>query len=132
MHITLESDYAIRIVDYLSKQTEKKSAAEISQCSGVSQRFALKILSKLAGEGLVKSYKGSKGGYTLAKSPSEITLRSVIESVEGPYLLSRCLAGDHECTRSQEGGCCCRFQPVFDEISVLVRNKLDTVTFDRS
>ena len=41
MHITLESDYAIRIVDFLSKQTEKKSAAQIAEGSRVSARFAL-------------------------------------------------------------------------------------------
>ena len=43
MHITLESDYAIRIVDYLSHQTEKKSAAQIAEDSSVPQRLPLKF-----------------------------------------------------------------------------------------
>ncbi|MBQ6569676.1 MAG: Rrf2 family transcriptional regulator [Clostridia bacterium] len=128
MHITLESDYAIRIVDYLSHQTEKKSAAQIAEDSSVPQRFALKILSKLASCDIVKSFKGTKGGYILAKEPGEITLRLVIEAVEGPYVLSRCLYSGHECSRG-DGPCCCRFQSVFDEISADVRKKLDTVTF---
>lgn len=127
MHITLESDYAIRIVDKLSKTTQRMDAKTISESTEVSLRFALKILRKLVGDGIVKSYKGSKGGYVLARPAGEITLRQVIEAVEGPYRISRCLSEGHVCTRSS--GCCCRFQRVFDEISVSVRDRLDQVTF---
>lgn len=127
MHITLESDYAIRIVDKLSKAEGRIDAKTISEETGVTLSFSLKILRKLASGGIVKSYKGSKGGYILAKDKSAITLREVIESVEGPYRLSRCI-GDGECSRVM--GCSCRFQSVFDDISGFVREKLDQITFE--
>ena len=65
MHITLETDYAIRIVDALGRESLKggngiKScidAGTISESTDVPLRFALKILRKLVSGGIVKSYK---------------------------------------------------------------------------
>ena len=90
MVMTLEADYAVRIVEYLTKHGERRDAKKISEETQIPLRFSLKILRELVAEGMVCSFKGAKGGYTLAKPPEEITLRQVIESVEGPYMLSRC------------------------------------------
>ena len=86
MVMTLEADYAVRIVEYLTKHPERRDAKTISVETQIPLRFSLKILRELVAEGLVCSFKGAKGGYTLAKSPEEITLRQVIELVEGPYI----------------------------------------------
>lgn len=129
MHITLETDYAVRIVDKLASEGQKMDAKSISESTDVTLRFALKILRKLVNGGVVKSYKGAKGGYVLARDASEITLKQVFESVEGPYQLSRCLGEGCECSRTTS--CGCRFQPVFDDISMMVREKLDAVTFEK-
>ena len=86
MVMTLEADYAVRIVEYLTKHPERRDAKTISVETQIPLRFSLKILRELVAEGLVCSFKGDKGGYTLAKSPEEITLRQVIELVEGPYI----------------------------------------------
>ena len=63
------------------------------------------------------SYKGNRGGYELARPASEITLKDVIDAVEGPYRLSRCVGegGAGECNRGASG--CCTFQKVFHDIS---------------
>ncbi len=131
MHITLESDYAVRIVDCLSTQEARLGAGSIAEQTGVPPRFTLKILHKLVSRGLVRSYKGAKGGYELARSPSEITLREVIEIFEGPYTFSRCLDPAHVCKCDipvcRSGSC--RFQRAYDEISEMVRAKLDETTF---
>ena len=128
MHINLESDYAVRIVHCLSRAEGRLDAQTISQRTAVSPRFTLKIMRKLVGEGIARSYKGAHGGYTLARSPQEITLRQVIEAVEGPYRVSRCLDGTYDCSCSADAAC--PFQSVFDEVTRLVTDKLDRVTFD--
>ena len=94
-------------------------------------RFTLKILRKLAASGLVRSYQGAKGGYELARPAGEITLREVIETVEGVYALSRCVSPEHICRCDAQHcrRCDCRFQRVYDEISEMVRQKLSEVTF---
>jgi len=127
VHINLESDYAIRIVSCLSKRSERMDAKSISLSCGVTLRFTLKILSKLIKNGIVKSYKGSKGGYMLAKKPCDITLYEVIETLEGPYVLSRCLLDPCSCERQSDN---CYFYHVFDDISGMVIEKLKTVTFE--
>lgn len=131
MHITLESDYAVRIVDCLAAQGGRLDAGRIAAGTGVTPRFTLKILRKLTASGLVRSYQGAKGGYELARPAGEITLREVIETVEGVYAFSRCVSPAPDCRCG--ASCChradCRFQRVYDEISALVREKLSEVTF---
>ena len=127
MHITLESDYAIRIVYCLVKADRRLDAHTISERSSVSLRFSLKILRKLVASGIVQSFKGAKGGYVLAKKPEDITMREVIETVEGPYRFSRCLDSEYPCTHG--GSCDCPFQCVFDDISQTVREKLEQINF---
>lgn len=126
MVMTLESDYAVRIVEFLSKSDRKVDAHAISAEAEVPLRFALKILRKLVGGGIIVSFKGAHGGYRLARAPAEITLREVIESVEGPYMLNRCQQGEYYCTHTTS----CRFHEIYDEISRLVREKLDSYNFE--
>ncbi len=127
MHITLESDYAIRIILCLARRGCRTDAGTIAEITGVSLRFALKILRNLVGSGLIRSFKGTQGGYELNRAPDEITLKDVLEIVEGEYHLSRCLGGDC-CTRPDHAAGTCKVQKVFGEISQIVQEKLDAVT----
>ncbi len=124
MVMTLEADYAVRIVEYLTKHPERRDARTISEETQIPLRFSLKILRELVREGLVCSFKGAKGGYTLAKPPQKITLRQVIELVEGPYMLSRCQKEEYSCGRVH-----CRLHKIYEKISEDVRQELDTYTF---
>ncbi len=125
MVMTLEADYAVRIVEMLAVSNKKIDAHTISDETHVPLRFALKILHKLVAGGLIISYKGAHGGYMIAREPGKITLRQVIESVEGPYMISRCQQDEYACSHTA-----CRFHQIYDEISSIVRTKLDSYTFD--
>lgn len=125
MVMTLEADYAVRIVDALSQSEHRVDAHTLSERTLVPLRFALKILRKLVAGGIIISYKGAHGGYALARSADQITLRQVIEAVEGPYMLNRCQQTEYGCTHTAG----CRFHGIYDEISQLVRQKLDSYTF---
>lgn len=129
MHITLEADYAVRIVGCLAQEKRRMDAKAISDVTCVTLRFSLKILRKLVASGIVRSYKGVQGGYELARELSEISLKDVIEAVEGKYVLSKCLSDGYECSRGMSGKCC--FQRVFSEVSSMVEKKLEEYTFDR-
>lgn len=127
MFITLESDYAVRITSCLAVENKKLDAKTIADKSSVTLRFALKILRKLVGAGIVKSYKGIQGGYELAKNPEEITLNDVVEAIEGTYYFSRCLDENYGCTRGMSGLCC--YQRAFSDVSNVVREKLNSYNF---
>ncbi len=127
MHINLESDYAARIVYCLAKAPERLDAQSIAEKTCVSLRFTLKIMRKLVAAGIVRSFKGAKGGYQLERKPEAVTLRQVIEAVEGPYRFSRCLDEEYNCSCSEVMGC--PFHAVFDDITKTVIDKLEAVTF---
>ncbi len=127
MYITLEADYAVRIVSVLCTDGGRVDAKTISERSCVMLRFALKILRKLVNADIIKSYKGTQGGYMINRDPSEITLRQVIEVIEGTYYFSRCLSDENGCSRGADGACC--YQRAFCDITNTVRDKLDSYNF---
>ncbi len=130
MHITLEADYGIRMMVYMAQAGKRVDAKTISENAEVTLRFALKILRKFAASGIVKSFKGIQGGYEFAKPVEEITLRDIVETVEGTYYFSRCLKPESGCSRTGSGICCgpCKAQAVFVAISGLVLEQLEQVT----
>ena len=123
MRITLESDYALRIVSALASHEDKIDAKTLSDEVSVTLRFTLKILHKLVQGKLVKSFKGVNGGYKLNKSPDEITLKSVIELIDGPIAISRCLESQEGCSMVSDKSACI-FHHIFDTISADVAKKL--------
>ncbi len=74
---------------------------------------------------MVCSFKGAKGGYSLARPAGEITLLQVIESVEGPYMLSRCQKEEYSCGREH-----CKLHNIYERVSETVRKELEAYTFD--
>lgn len=108
----------------------KQCAKDISELTGVTLRFALKILRKLTQSGITKSYKGVAGGYELNRSPSEISLGEIIECIDGPIAINHCLANEFQCTHvgSQNE---CDFHRVFSEINRSLRGQLFAITMDR-
>ena len=138
MHITLETDYAIRIVDALAKapaSTEKQrrlrmDAGTIANRTEVPLRFALKILRKLVSGGIVKSYKGVYGGYELTAELDKLSIYDVIELVEGEYRFSRCLSEEYSCNCGEEG-LPCSYRAVFADVTETVKEQLKKQTFDK-
>lgn len=130
MHITRETDYAVRIVYCLANSTGRKDARTISEEMGVTLRFSLKILHKLVQSGIVKSYKGSKGGYELARPADRVNLKQVIEAIEGTYGLSKCIQPGYVCEWEKVPGLC-SFRREFSRISQRVNEELEKVTFDK-
>ena len=130
MHMTLEADYAVRIVACLVTEDQRRDAAYIAEKTQVPLRFALKILRKLTQSGITKSYKGVAGGYELNRAPSEISLGEIIECIDGPIAINHCLANEFQCTRvgnRRE----CDFHRVFGEINRSLRDQLCAITMDR-
>ena len=104
-------------------------ASALAEASGVTVRFSLKILRKLVAAGLILSYKGAAGGYELAKKPREISLCDIVEAIEGPIHIARCVKGTYQCTREKEGTC--TFQCVFEKLSQDLRQQLSSYTMDQ-
>ena len=129
MRITLESDYALRIVTTLAEADSLLDAKSISEKTQVTQKFALKILRKLVGGELVSSFKGVKGGYKLKLAPEDITLKQVIELIDGPIVIARCLETSEACSLNKDKTSCL-YHHIFNTISIDVAKKLDGITIE--
>ena len=127
MRITLESDYALRIVTALARKNEIIDAKALSDEVSVTQRFTLKILHKLVSGEIVKSFKGVNGGYKLNVSPEKITLKDVIELIDGPIAISRCLESSEACSMISDKTSCI-YHHIFDKISLELSAKLNSIT----
>jgi Rrf2 family protein len=126
MQITRETDYAIRCVDYLSdKWGSVTMVDEISRGKCVPRSFLAKILQKLTKASIVKSYRGVKGGFELARSPKEITLLDVIEAIQGPVAMNVCAIDETMCDFSNS----CAVHPVWIEVRREVEKILREKTF---
>jgi len=126
MELTRKGEYAIRGIVYLAQKPYGQIAlvTEIAEKTEVSSAFLAKIFQSFAKLGLVKSFRGTGGGFVLGRPADQITLREVVEAVEGPILPNRCLLGEGECSRSIG----CAVHPVWKRVQEQVTSILDSVT----
>lgn len=105
MLITRECDYAVRIVRALAGG-EKLCVNQICEKEELTPAFVYKILKKLEKGDLVKSFRGSNGGYALKKDIGQITLLDIYLAVEPEFYMIECMNPDKPCVRNQdEEGC---------------------------
>jgi len=91
--------YGIWAVLYLSSVEGKEYVPirEISDALKIPFHFLTKILQLLSRAKIVETLRGARGGVQLYRSPQRITLREVIESIDGPGLFINCAFGLPEC-----------------------------------
>ena len=127
MEISREADYAVRAVLHLALEPEDRrvTSAEIARTQNVPPAFLTKILSRLTAAGIVDSRRGVRGGVKLRLRPAEISLLNVIEAVDGPIRLNRCLIRPGECPRDTY----CAVHPAWRQIGDELRNRLAGISF---
>jgi len=128
MELTRKGEYAIRGIVFLAKQPSGKVilVSDVAEATGVSQTFLAKIFQSFAKLGLVNSFRGTGGGFLLGRPASKITLRQVVEAVEGPIIPNRCLTEEGMCSRESQ----CMVHPVWKKIQGEVAAILDAVTLE--
>lgn len=130
MKITQEADYGLRVVLYLCKLEDgaKVDAATISEHEVLPLRFLLKLLRKLISNGIIISYRGVNGGYSLNRQPEDITLRDVIEAIDGPIAVNRCLLDPAFCNVKK--GNKCEIHRALSGIQQNLVSQLESVNFN--
>ncbi len=126
MKLTRGADYGTLGILYLARQPRDRVVliSEIASAQGVPESYLAKIFQDLAKAGLVRSHRGARGGFTLARLPQDITLRQVIEAIEGPLALNRCLDPREGCENSPG----CAVHSALSEAQRTLISALDGVT----
>jgi Rrf2 family iron-sulfur cluster assembly transcriptional regulator len=101
MQFTKAEDYGLHGVIFLAEQPAGKVTplSEISEAQKVPEKFLAKIFQNLTKAGLIKSHRGVKGGFAMARPADKITVREVLESIQGPYYFIKCLEDESACDR---------------------------------
>lgn len=127
MKFSKKSRYGLRALIDLSANSKKEqvSLCSIATRNSISLQYLEQIFASLKRAGIVRSIKGSQGGYLLNQSPSEITVAQVLEALEGNYHI--------EAESSPESSNCRGIsvtiqKMVIDEVNEKLDNVLQNVT----
>jgi FeS assembly SUF system regulator len=99
------TDYGLVLMTYMggSQPETVHTARELSLESRVPLPTVSKLLKELLASGLLVSYRGIKGGYSLAREPREISVAEIISALEGPVAFTECSTELSSCELQQ---CC--------------------------
>ena len=101
MKLSTRSRYGLRAIlelamNYGEGPVQIKAIAEKQD---ISNKYLEQLMAILKSAGLVRSVRGAKGGYILAKEPKEITIADVFLTLEGPLITVECLEHPEFCTK---------------------------------
>ena len=123
--IRRNTDYALRAMAHLAKNyggREAVSTRVIAEREDISYQLACKLMQKMNAAGLVKSTMGPKGGFVLSRDPKKINLLEIIEAVQGPMTVNRCVGKDHSCPRKDSCPLSCKMSQMQGDIVGFLSN----------
>ncbi len=128
MHLTRGVEYGIEGILYLARRCDDEPALirEISRATAIPETFLSKIFQRLATRGLIRSRRGFRGGFRLARPAGRISLRDIVEAVQGPIEFHRCL--DHLRARGRRHHC--HVRRVFHKVQRKVASILEQTTLE--
>lgn len=100
MNISTKGVYALEIVSELGSSSDQEHLVSLNQVAArrcLSEKYLERIMKQLKTEGIVLSFRGANGGYCLSKCPEEITVKEVLDAVEGELAPVACLVQDSDC-----------------------------------
>jgi Rrf2 family protein len=129
MKLSTRARYGVRLMLDLARQYGQGSVylREIAAREDISEKYLSQIIIPLRGEGLVRSTRGAHGGYRLAKPPAEITLREIVEPLEGGNCLVDCVKHPSACPRVPT----CAARDVWTMLGEKISETLDSVTLEQ-
>ena len=129
MEISRRTDYGVRVILDLATLSDEARAStqEIADRQNIPAPFLAKIISQLSLSGLVTTFRGAGGGVSLARPPAQISLLQVIEALDGPVRLNRCVIEPSACPRDEF----CPVHHIWARAQVDLTELLSSTTFDQ-
>jgi Rrf2 family nitric oxide-sensitive transcriptional repressor len=97
MRLTLQTDYALRMLIYLAVHRDQPCrVTDVAESYGISRSHLLKVALKLGRLGYLTTLRGRAGGIALAKQPEYVNLGEVVRQMEEDFALTECMRGHGE------------------------------------
>ncbi|HEF7745481.1 TPA: RrF2 family transcriptional regulator [Campylobacter jejuni] len=127
MLFTKASEYALLSLIYISQKETPQDVDSLALELDIPKSFLAKILQTLAKDGLLKSFKGAKGGFVLIKEPSQYTIKEIVNSAEKKDIsIFECSGGT--CPNNKEENC--TLMPMLVNLQNKVDEFLDSITLE--
>lgn len=123
MKLTKSTDFALRILIYLAKQKNFSTMPVISKKLDIPYNHLTKLVQNLSKSSLIHTKKGKTGGVQLLMPAKEISLKKVIDLIDGPTILSDCQKTPELCTLSKD----CKLKTVFHHLQTKINTLMDDV-----
>lgn len=127
MKVSTRGRYALRFLVDMAQREERGyiSLKEIADRQSISKKYLEQIVPILNQAGLLKTNRGSRGGYCLARPPKDITVADVLRATEGGLAPVSCVAGSEpDCDHYEQ----CTTYDLWKGLSEVVENYLSSVT----
>ena len=126
MKISTRTRYGIRAVLEIAQNYQKGplQLGIIAQRQDISMKYLEQIMAILKSGDFIKSIRGPRGGYMLAKAPNQIKLSDVFDCLEGHVTTVECIEDENYCARSVD----CLARQLWEQVQEAIRNVLQSVT----
>ncbi|HRZ26925.1 MAG TPA: Rrf2 family transcriptional regulator [Spirochaetota bacterium] len=126
MKLSTRSRYGVRMMYELASSygCGPVMLRHIAERQGISEKYLSKLIIPLKGARLVNSARGAHGGYMLARDPSRITLREIVEILEGDIAPVECVRNTSVCGRSKA----CPTRKLWCEFDRVISDYLEGIT----
>jgi Rrf2 family protein len=126
LEITRQADYALRATTEIARvpDGERIPTALIASRQKIPLPFLAKIVSQLVVRGILETIRGASGGVNLARPADTITMREVIEAIDGPIALNRCTREPGVCEHMDT----CPFCEIFVDAQEALIERLEGTT----
>jgi FeS assembly SUF system regulator len=126
IRMSKQTDYGVLLLTQFaySPTPGPFSARELAERTRLPLPMVCKILKVLTREGLLVSQRGSKGGYTLARKPDQISVVDVIGAMDGPFAMTECIDAPGDCRQEPV----CPVRNNWELINFTVRRALEKIT----
>lgn len=128
MKISTKGRYGLRILLDLATHVSEKPRLirDIAESQQISEKYISRLIVDLRRARLVRSVRGANGGFHLAKSPKEITLLEILETMEGTISIVDCILTPEKCPRNHK----CTARGIWSNLNDGIRDMMRAITFE--
>jgi Rrf2 family transcriptional regulator, cysteine metabolism repressor len=125
MKLSTRTRYGMRAIIELAKHEQKRplQLKAIAERQEISVKYLEQLMSLLRSAGFVRSVRGSKGGYVLARPADQILLSDVFRCLEGPVTTAECTEDESYCDRSAD----CAAREVWQRVEAAIHDVLSSI-----